>query len=74
MFGLIEKGLTKEKRLMRKFGFMFVFGVLFTILMISQGLLLGKKLFYPLEIIEVIIVYLLIKNFVKKEMEERKND
>lgn len=69
-FGIIEKGMPKEKRLRNKFGFMFLFGVIFTILMITQGLLIDKLLFYTLEIFELGIVYLLIKKFTKKEMEE----
>lgn len=70
-FGIIEKGLPKKKRLMKNYGFMFMFGVIFTILMIAQGLLVDKLLFYTLEIFELGIVYLIIKRFVNKEMEEK---
>lgn len=70
--GIMEKGLSKEKRLMRNYGVIFLFGVMFTILMIAQGLLVNKLLFYTLEVVELGIVYLIIKKFVKKEMKEEK--
>lgn len=70
-FGLIEKKLPKEKRLMKNYGVMFMFGVMFTILMLVQGLLLNKILFYVLEIFELWLVYLIIKKFTNKEMEEK---
>lgn len=72
MFGIIEKGLTKEKRLMKKFGIIFMFGVIFTIFMLLQGVVISVKLFYVVEVIELGIVFFLIRHFVRSEIKEDK--
>lgn len=71
-FGLAEKGTSKQVKLIKKFSIIFMFGVVFSVLMVTQGLLLGKKLFYVLEIVELVGVYYLIKNFAKIEIKEDK--
>lgn len=65
---IIREKISKEKRIMQNYWLMFGFGVGFTILMIVQGLLLHKALFYLLEVLELVGIYFLIKNFTKKEM------
>jgi len=65
----MEKTKRKET-ILKRYVVMFGFGVVFTILMMVQGFLLEPILFYILEAVELIIVYFLIKSFVKRELRE----
>ena len=70
--GIIEKKLPKKQRIMKTYVLMFMFGVVFTILILTQGLLLNPSLFYIFEILELFGVYLIIKKFVNKEIGGKK--
>ena len=69
---IIREKLNKERRIMQNYWLMFGFGIGFLMLMIAQGLLLSKELFYFLEVVELVGIYFIIKNFTKKEMGEWK--
>jgi len=56
---------------MNRYFLMFMFGVMFTILMVLQRLLLKQLFLYYIALtLELVVVYFIIKNFAKKELGE----
>jgi len=60
--------LDSEKKIMQRYFLMFMFGVVFVILMVVQKLFFKTFLFYFVEVIELVAVYLIIRNFTKREL------
>ncbi len=55
---------------MNRYFLMFMFGVMFTILMVVQRLLLKQFLYYIALALELVGVYFIIQNFTKRELGE----
>lgn len=66
--GIITKGEKKEKVLLKSFVLVFMLGVVFVILMAFQSLFFPGWFFYVLLFLELVLVYFLIKSFVRSFM------